>query len=53
MQGLQQFWQQTDGVGRAVALLLLAILVSAATVDGWTIMRFLGARGAGTARALP
>jgi biopolymer transport protein ExbB len=33
MQGLQQFWQQTDGVGRAVALLLLAMSIS-----GWVVI---------------
>lgn len=35
MQGLQQFWQQTDGVGRAVAMLLLAMSVSAWVVILW------------------
>jgi biopolymer transport protein ExbB len=33
MQGLQQFWQQTDGVGRAVAILLLAMSIS-----GWVVI---------------
>ncbi len=33
MQGLQQFWQQTDGVGRAVAMLLLAM-----SVGGWVVI---------------
>ena len=33
MQGLQQFWQQTDGVGRAVAMLLLAMSIS-----GWVVI---------------
>jgi len=33
MQGLQQFWQQTDGVGRAVALLLLVMSIS-----GWVVI---------------
>jgi biopolymer transport protein ExbB len=33
MLGLQQFWQQTDGVGRAVALLLLAMSIS-----GWVVI---------------
>src|SRR4051794_3646126 len=35
MQGLQQFWQQTDSVGRAVALLLLAMSISAWVVIVW------------------
>jgi len=35
MQGLQQFWQQTDSVGRAVALLLLAMSISAWVVILW------------------
>ena len=35
MNGLQQFWQQTDSVGRAVALLLLAMSISAWVVILW------------------
>jgi biopolymer transport protein ExbB len=35
MEGLQQFWQQTDSVGRAVALLLLAMSISAWVVILW------------------
>ena len=29
MSGLEQFWARSDGIGRAVALLLLAMSVSA------------------------
>ena len=42
MQGLQQFWTSTDGVGRAVALLLLAMSVSAWVLilwKGWVLRR--------------
>ncbi len=35
MQGLAEFWQQTDGVGRAVALLLLLMSISAWVVILW------------------
>jgi len=35
MQGLADFWQRTDGVGRAVALLLLAMSVAAWVVILW------------------
>ncbi len=42
MQGLQQFWSTTDGVGRAVALLLLAMSVAAWVLilwKGWVLRR--------------
>jgi biopolymer transport protein ExbB len=42
MQGLQSFWTSTDGVGRAVALLLLAMSVSAWVLifwKGWVLRR--------------
>ncbi len=42
MQGLQQFWSGTDGVGRAVALLLLAMSVAAWVLilwKGWVLRR--------------
>ena len=42
MQGLEQFWSGTDGVGRAVALLLLAMSVSAWVLivwKGWVLRR--------------
>ena len=42
MQGLQQFWSTTDGVGRVVALLLLAMSVSAWVLilwKGWVLRR--------------
>ena len=42
MQGLQQFWSSTDGVGRAVALLLLAMSVTAWVLilwKGWVLRR--------------
>ena len=42
MQGLQQFWTTTDGVGRVVALLLLAMSVSAWVLilwKGWVLRR--------------
>jgi biopolymer transport protein ExbB len=42
MQGLQSFWGSTDGVGRAVALLLLAMSVSAWVLifwKGWVLRR--------------
>ena len=42
MQGLAEFWQQTDGVGRAVALLLLLMSISAWVVilwKGWVLRR--------------
>ncbi|MBE7420174.1 MAG: MotA/TolQ/ExbB proton channel family protein [Ideonella sp.] len=35
MQGLEQFWQQTDAVGRAVAALLLAMSIGAWMVILW------------------
>ncbi len=35
MQGLAEFWQQTDAVGRAVALLLLLMSISAWVVILW------------------
>lgn len=37
MQGLAQFWEQSDGVGRAVALLLLAMSVAAWVVIIWKL----------------
>jgi biopolymer transport protein ExbB len=42
MQGLEQFWNSTDGVGRAVALLLLAMSVAAWVLifwKGWVLKR--------------
>ncbi len=42
MQGLSHFWESSDGVGRAVALLLLAMSVSAWVVilwKGWALRR--------------
>ena len=42
MQGLSHFWQQSDGVGHAVSLLLLAMSVSAWVVilwKGWVLRR--------------
>jgi len=52
MQGLQQFWQQTDGVGRAVAMLLLAMSVSAWVVILWKFWVLQRARR-DIARAVP
>jgi biopolymer transport protein ExbB len=52
MQGLQQFWQQTDGVGRAVALLLLAMSISGWVVILWKYWVLQRARG-DIARAVP
>ena len=52
MQGLQQFWSDTDGVGRAVALLLLAMSVAAWVLilwKGWLLRR----AAADIARAVP
>ena len=52
MQGLQLFWTSTDGVGRAVALLLLAMSVSAWVLilwKGWVLRR----AAADIARAVP
>ena len=52
MQGLQQFWNTTDGVGRVVALLLLAMSVSAWVLilwKGWVLRRAT----ADIARAVP
>ena len=52
MQGLQQFWTTTDGVGRVVALLLLAMSVSAWVLilwKGWVLRRAT----ADIARAVP
>lgn len=52
MQGLVQFWQASDGVGRAVALLLLAMSVSAWVLilwKGWLLRRAAG----DIARAVP
>lgn len=52
MGGLQQFWSSTDGVGRAVALLLLAMSVCAWVLilwKGWVLRR----AAADIARAVP
>jgi biopolymer transport protein ExbB len=52
MQGLQSFWSSTDGVGRAVALLLLAMSVAAWVLilwKGWVLQR----AAADIARAVP
>ena len=35
MQGVEHFWSQSDGVGRAVALLLLAMSVAAWVLVLW------------------
>jgi biopolymer transport protein ExbB len=45
MQGLSHFWEASDGVGRTVALLLLAMSVSAWVVilwKGWALRRAAG-----------
>jgi biopolymer transport protein ExbB len=52
MLGLQQFWQQTDGVGRTVALLLLAMSISAWVVILWKAWVLRRARR-DIARAVP
>jgi biopolymer transport protein ExbB len=52
MQGLQNFWSSTDGVGRAVALLLLAMSVAAWVLilwKGWVLKR----AASDIARAVP
>jgi biopolymer transport protein ExbB len=52
MQGLSHFWDASDGVGRAVALLLLAMSVSAWVLilwKGWVLRRVAG----DIARAVP
>ncbi len=52
MQGLNQFWQASDGVGRAVAMLLLVMSVSAWVLilwKGWVLRRAAG----DIARAVP
>ena len=52
MQGLNQFWQASDGVGRAVAVLLLVMSVSAWVLilwKGWVLRRAAG----DIARAVP
>jgi biopolymer transport protein ExbB len=52
MLGLQHFWSSTDGVGRAVALLLLAMSVAAWVLilwKGWVLRRASG----DIARAVP
>jgi biopolymer transport protein ExbB len=52
MQGLDHFWSQSDGVGRAVALLLLAMSVAAWVLifwKGWVLRRATG----DIARAVP
>ena len=52
MNGLQQFWGSTDGVGRAVALLLLAMSVAAWVVILWKGLVLRRATG-DIARAVP
>ncbi len=52
MQGLQSFWNSTDGVGRAVALLLLAMSVSAWVLILWKAW-VLKRTAADIARAVP
>jgi biopolymer transport protein ExbB len=52
MQGLAQFWNATDGVGRAVALLLLAMSVAAWVLILWKAW-VLRRAGADIARAVP
>lgn len=52
MQGLGQFWAQSDGIGRGVALLLLAMSVTAWVLilwKGWLLRR----AAADIARAVP
>ena len=52
MQGLNHFWDSSDGVGRAVALLLLAMSVAAWVLilwKGWVLRRAAG----DIARAVP
>ena len=52
MQGVEHFWSQSDGVGRAVALLLLAMSVAAWVLvlwKGWLLRRAAG----DIARAVP
>lgn len=52
MQGLNHFWESSDGVGRAVALLLLAMSVAAWVLilwKGWVLRRAAG----DIARAVP
>jgi biopolymer transport protein ExbB len=44
MHGLIQFWQQTDGIGRAVAVTLLAMSISAWVVILWKLWVFRRAR---------
>ena len=52
MQGLQQFWSSTDGVGAAVALLLLAMSVAAWVLILWKAW-VLRRAAADIARAVP
>jgi len=52
MQGLQQFWSSTDGVGAAVALLLLAMSVAAWVLIFWKAW-VLRRAAADIARAVP
>jgi biopolymer transport protein ExbB len=52
MDGLQQFWSQSDGIGRAVAALLLAMSISAWVVILWKIWILQHARR-DIARAVP
>ena len=52
MSGLEHFWSQSDGVGRSVALLLLAMSVTAWVLvlwKGWLLRRAI----ADIARAVP
>ncbi len=52
MQGLEHFWSQSDGVGRAVALLLLAMSVAAWVLVLWKAW-LLRRAAADIARAVP
>ncbi len=52
MEGLEKFWSSTDGVGRAVALLLLAMSVSAWVLILWKAWLLRRARH-DIARAVP
>jgi biopolymer transport protein ExbB len=52
MQGLQQFWSSTDGIGAAVALLLLAMSVAAWVLILWKAW-VLRRAAADIARAVP
>jgi biopolymer transport protein ExbB len=52
MEGLEQFWSRSDGVGRTVALLLLAMSVSAWVLILWKTW-LLRRAGRDIARAVP